>query len=89
MTATLSPEPLPTDVAQPGDRPPKVRTRPSGARSLFDGTNQGIALTDAPAFSFQGHPEASPGPHDASYLFDRFVGLMDSARNDTATKKDA
>ena len=45
-------------------------------RSLFDGTVQGIALTDRPAFSFQGHPEASPGPHDVSYLFDRFTGLM-------------
>ena len=47
-------------------------------RSLFDGTNQGIALTDAPAFSFQGHPEASPGPHDVSPLFDRFVELMET-----------
>lgn len=45
-------------------------------RSLFDGSNQGIALTDAPAFSFQGHPEASPGPHDVSPLFDRFVATM-------------
>jgi carbamoyl-phosphate synthase small subunit len=45
-------------------------------RSLFDGSNQGIALTDAPAFSFQGHPEASPGPHDVSPLFDRFVAAM-------------
>ncbi|MBB3923177.1 MULTISPECIES: glutamine-hydrolyzing carbamoyl-phosphate synthase small subunit [Xanthomonas] len=45
-------------------------------RSLFDGTNQGIALTDAPAFSFQGHPEASPGPRDVGPLFDRFVELM-------------
>jgi len=45
-------------------------------RSLFDGSNQGIRLKDAPAFSFQGHPEASPGPQDVSYLFDRFVGLM-------------
>lgn len=45
-------------------------------RSLFDGSNQGIALTDAPAFSFQGHPEASPGPHDLDGLFDRFVALM-------------
>ncbi|MGE5320732.1 MAG: glutamine-hydrolyzing carbamoyl-phosphate synthase small subunit [Hyphomicrobiaceae bacterium] len=44
--------------------------------SLFDGTLQGIARTDAPAFSFQGHPEASPGPHDVSYLFDRFIQLM-------------
>jgi len=45
-------------------------------RSLFDGTNQGIELTDAPAFSFQGHPEASPGPRDVAPLFDRFVALM-------------
>jgi len=45
-------------------------------RSLFDGTNQGIELVDAPAFSFQGHPEASPGPHDVAPLFDRFVALM-------------
>jgi carbamoyl-phosphate synthase small subunit len=45
--------------------------------SLFDGSNQGIARTDAPAFSFQGHPEASPGPHDMGYLFDRFVGMME------------
>jgi carbamoyl-phosphate synthase small subunit len=44
--------------------------------SLFDGSLQGIARTDRPAFSFQGHPEASPGPHDVAYLFDRFVGLM-------------
>jgi carbamoyl-phosphate synthase small subunit len=48
-------------------------------RSLFDGSNQGIALTDAPAFSFQGHPEASPGPHDVSPLFDRFVAMMEAA----------
>ena len=45
-------------------------------RSLFDETNQGISLTDAPAFSFQGHPEASPGPHDVAALFDRFTALM-------------
>ena len=45
-------------------------------RSLFDGTNQGIRLTDAPAFSFQGHPEASPGPHDVAALFDQFIQLM-------------
>jgi carbamoyl-phosphate synthase small subunit len=44
--------------------------------SLFDGSNQGIARTDVPAFSFQGHPEASPGPHDVSYLFDRFIEVM-------------
>ncbi len=46
-------------------------------RSLFDGTVQGIARTDKPAFSFQGHPEASPGPHDVSPLFDRFIELME------------
>ncbi|BCL74524.1 carbamoyl-phosphate synthase small chain [Jeongeupia sp. HS-3] len=45
-------------------------------RSLFDGTVQGIALTDAPVFSFQGHPEASPGPHDVAYLFDKFIAMM-------------
>ncbi|KQZ65509.1 MULTISPECIES: glutamine-hydrolyzing carbamoyl-phosphate synthase small subunit [unclassified Lysobacter] len=49
-------------------------------RSLFDGSNQGIEVTDAPAFSFQGHPEASPGPHDVAPLFDRFVASMESAR---------
>ena len=48
--------------------------------SLFDGTLQGLARTDKPAFCFQGHPEASPGPHDISYLFDRFTGLMETAR---------
>ena len=47
--------------------------------SLFDGTLQGMARTDKPAFCFQGHPEASPGPQDISYLFDRFVGLMTRA----------
>ena len=46
--------------------------------SLFDGTLQGLARTDKPAFCFQGHPEASPGPHDIAYLFDRFIGLMDA-----------
>ncbi len=45
--------------------------------SLFDGTLQGFALTDKPAFCFQGHPEASPGPHDMTYLFDRFIRLME------------
>ena len=44
--------------------------------SLFDGTLQGFARTDRPAFCFQGHPEASPGPHDVDYLFDRFIGFM-------------
>ena len=47
--------------------------------SLFDGTLQGLAWKDKPAFCFQGHPEASPGPHDIGYLFDRFVGMMDRA----------
>ena len=42
-------------------------------KSLFDGSLQGISLTDRPAFSFQGHPEASPGPHDVAYLFDKFI----------------
>ena len=45
--------------------------------SLFDGTLQGLARTDKPAFCFQGHPEASPGPHDIGVLFDRFVNLME------------
>jgi carbamoyl-phosphate synthase small subunit len=45
-------------------------------KSLFDGTLQGFARTDRPAFCFQGHPEASPGPHDVDYLFDRFIDLM-------------
>jgi carbamoyl-phosphate synthase small subunit len=53
--------------------------------SLFDGSLQGIALTDKPAFSFQGHPEASPGPHDLAYLFDRFVAMMERpALNESA-----
>jgi carbamoyl-phosphate synthase small subunit len=47
--------------------------------SLFDGSLQGMAWTDRPAFCFQGHPEASPGPHDVAYLFDRFIGMMDHA----------
>jgi len=55
-------------------------TLPANARvthvSLFDGTLQGFALTDKPAFCFQGHPEASPGPHDLAYLFDRFTAMM-------------
>ena len=48
-------------------------------RSLFDGSLQGIERSDVPAFSFQGHPEASPGPHEVSYLFDRFVTMMENA----------
>jgi len=57
------------------------KTLPENARithvSLFDGTLQGFALTDKPAFCFQGHPEASPGPHDMGYLFDRFIKMME------------
>lgn len=49
-------------------------------KSLFDGSLQGISLINQPAFSFQGHPEASPGPHDVSYLFDRFIEHMQTAR---------
>ena len=60
------------------------KTLPANVRvthvSLFDGSLQGITFTDKPAFSFQGHPEASPGPHDIAYLFDRFVGNMAAAR---------
>ncbi len=56
------------------------KTLPANLRathvSLFDGTLQGLARTDKPAFCFQGHPEASPGPHDIAYLFDRFTDLM-------------
>jgi carbamoyl-phosphate synthase small subunit len=59
-------------------------TLPGEARvthqSLFDGSLQGFALGDRPAFCFQGHPEASPGPHDIEYLFDRFATLMQEAR---------
>ena len=47
-------------------------------RSLFDGSLQGISLKDRPAFGFQGHPEASPGPHDILYLFERFISDMDT-----------
>ena len=58
------------------------KTLPANLRpthiSLFDGTLQGLTRTDKPAFCFQGHPEASPGPHDIAYLFDRFIGLMES-----------
>jgi carbamoyl-phosphate synthase small subunit len=49
--------------------------------SLFDGSLQGLAFVDKPAFSFQGHPEASPGPHDIAYLFDRFIDSMAVATN--------
>jgi carbamoyl-phosphate synthase small subunit len=49
--------------------------------SLFDGSLQGLARTDRPAFCFQGHPEASPGPHDIGYLFDRFAEMMHAQKN--------
>ena len=48
-------------------------------RSLFDNSVQGIELKDSPAYGFQGHPEASPGPHDVSYLFEKFIKLMSNA----------
>ena len=61
-------------------------TLPKNARvthvSLFDGSLQGFELTDRPAFCFQGHPEASPGPHDVDYLFDRFVKMMGEGKRD-------
>ena len=61
-----------------------ARTLPAGLRpthvSLFDGSLQGLAFTERPAFCFQGHPEASPGPHDIGYLFDRFAKLMSDAK---------
>jgi len=52
--------------------------------SLFDGSLQGLARTDKPAFGFQGHPEASPGPQDCAYLFDRFVQMMSDYRNESS-----
>jgi carbamoyl-phosphate synthase small subunit len=64
------------------------KTLPASLRathvSLFDGTLQGLAHVDKPAFCFQGHPEASPGPHDIAYLFDRFIGLMEPGRKTSA-----
>ncbi|MEW5887952.1 MAG: glutamine-hydrolyzing carbamoyl-phosphate synthase small subunit [Pseudomonadota bacterium] len=66
-------------------------TLPGTARvthvSLFDGTLQGFARTDVPAFCFQGHPEASPGPHDLAYLFDRFIQLMANGKTEPQVKK--
>jgi carbamoyl-phosphate synthase small subunit len=63
------------------------KTLPANLRpthiSLFDNTLQGLARTDRPAFCFQGHPEASPGPHDISYLFDRFTALMEKHKAET------
>ncbi len=64
------------------------KTLPANLRltheSLFDNTIQGLARTDKPAFCFQGHPEASPGPHDISYLFDRFIDLMTTHSKSTS-----
>ncbi|MBN8440564.1 MAG: glutamine-hydrolyzing carbamoyl-phosphate synthase small subunit [Thauera sp.] len=64
-------------AVDPATMPDKLRVTHV---SLFDGTNQGIARTDVPAYSFQGHPEASPGPHDVAYLFDRFIKMMEAAK---------
>jgi carbamoyl-phosphate synthase small subunit len=64
------------------------KTLPANLRathvSLFDGTLQGLERTDKPAFCFQGHPEASPGPHDIGYLFDRFIAAMQAKADTTA-----
>ena len=63
----------------------EIESLPANTRathiSLFDGTLQGLERTDVPAFCFQGHPEASPGPHDIGYLFDRFTALMEKHNN--------
>jgi carbamoyl-phosphate synthase small subunit len=64
-------------AVDPRTLPPAVR--PTHV-SLFDGSLQGLAFTDRPAFCFQGHPEASPGPHDIGFLFDRFAKLMSDAQ---------
>ncbi|HZQ62734.1 MAG TPA: glutamine-hydrolyzing carbamoyl-phosphate synthase small subunit [Casimicrobiaceae bacterium] len=61
-------------AVDPSTLPPNLRVTHV---SLFDGTLQGLAATDRPAFCFQGHPEASPGPHDVTYLFDRFVRMLE------------
>jgi carbamoyl-phosphate synthase small subunit len=64
-------------AVDPATLPPNLRATHV---SLFDGSLQGLARTDRPAFCFQGHPEASPGPHDIGYLFDRFVEMMQKHR---------
>jgi len=61
-------------AVDPASLPPTLRPT---HLSLFDGSLQGFARTDRPAFCFQGHPEASPGPHDIGYLFDRFIAAME------------
>ena len=65
-------------AVDPATLPANVRVTHT---SLFDGSLQGFALTDRPAFCFQGHPEASPGPHDIGYLFNRFAALMEARKN--------
>ena len=55
-------------------------------KSLFDGSLQGIHRIDKPAFSFQGHPEASPGPHDAAPLFDHFIDLINECKASVTPK---
>jgi carbamoyl-phosphate synthase small subunit len=64
-------------AVDPATLPARLRTTHV---SLFDGSLQGLARTDRPAFCFQGHPEASPGPHDVGYLFDRFVKMMEERK---------
>jgi carbamoyl-phosphate synthase small subunit len=64
-------------AVDPATLPKNVRVT---HKSLFDGSLQGIEFTDRPAFSFQGHPEASPGPHEVGYLFDKFVKLMEERK---------
>jgi carbamoyl-phosphate synthase small subunit len=64
-------------AADPATLPANIRVTHV---SLFDGSLQGLAWTDRPALCFQGHPEASPGPHDVAYLFDRFIGMMEHAK---------
>jgi len=65
-------------AVDPSTLPPNLRATHV---SLFDGSLQGFARTDRPAFCFQGHPEASPGPHDIGYLFDRFAKMIDAKKN--------
>jgi carbamoyl-phosphate synthase small subunit len=65
-------------AVDPATLPPNLRATHV---SLFDGSLQGLARTDRPAFCFQGHPEASPGPHDIGYLFDRFAKLMEERKH--------
>ena len=68
-------------AVDPGTLPDNIEVTHS---SLFDGSLQGIAFTDRPAYSFQGHPEASPGPHDVLYLFERFINEMDEYKRSTS-----